>query len=385
MTWNSKYSRALSFEHACQNRNNSCLATEAAANKAILEQTAKWPALCGADKVTSLPAVKPVAGAGTSESILWRDAERTFKTEPFREQMIKVLELVADGDYHQGMGYLTGFLLLLVPPGDVSKMLHRIGTDDKYTPGYWKGQPEAFVRDAQVYMELVKIRFPAVGAHLEKASLVPEAYAQKWFVGLCVHTMPFATLVKVFEAFLSEGYMFLFKLSLAIVEALQERIVATNTGEVNKLFELLRLDAKMFPDTETGLSLSVFYLSPLLPHSLALSLSLSLSLSLICPSVRPSDRLSLSLSFSLSLSLARSISRSFSLSLALSLALSLPSLSTLSLYSLSRCARALSLSHTRPLRSPEFFEKIVASAKSFQLPEVCVCARVRARECLLPV
>jgi hypothetical protein len=277
VTWNSKYFRALSFENVCQNRNNSCLATEAAANKAILEQTAKWPALCGADKITSLPAVKPVAGAGTSESILWRDAERTFKTEPFREQMIKVLELVADGDYHQGMGYLTGFLLLLVPPGDVSKMLHRIGTDDKYTPGYWKGQPEAFVRDAQVYMELVKSRFPAVAAHLEKASLVPEAYAQKWFVGLCVHTMPFATLVKVFEAFLSEGYMFLFKLSLAIVEALQERIVAINTGEVNKLFELLRLDAKMFPDTETGLSLSVFYLSPLRPLSLALSLSLSLS------------------------------------------------------------------------------------------------------------
>ena len=128
------------------NRNNSYLATEAAANKDIIDQTAKWPALCGADKVTSLPAVQPVKGAGTTESILWRDAERTFKTEPYREQMIKVLELVADGDYHQGMGYLTGFLLLVVPPGDVSKMLHRIGTDEKYTPGYWKGQPEAFVR-----------------------------------------------------------------------------------------------------------------------------------------------------------------------------------------------------------------------------------------------
>jgi len=128
------------------NRNHAFLATDAAANKSILDRTAGWPALCGANEVKSLPAVQPVKGAGTSESILWRDAERTFKTEPYREQMIKVLELVADGDYHQGMGYLTGFLLLVVPPGDVSKMLHRIGTDEKYTPGYWKGQPEAFVR-----------------------------------------------------------------------------------------------------------------------------------------------------------------------------------------------------------------------------------------------
>jgi hypothetical protein len=75
------------------NRNNSYLATEAAANKDIIDQTAKWPALCGADKVTSLPAVQPVKGAGTTESILWRDAERTFKTEPFREQMIKVMRM----------------------------------------------------------------------------------------------------------------------------------------------------------------------------------------------------------------------------------------------------------------------------------------------------
>ena len=234
------------------NRNNGCLSTEAEANKIIIEQAAKWAGLCGADKVTVLPTVKPVKGAGTTESILWRDAERTFKTEPFRQQMIKVLETVADGDYHQGMGYLTGFLLLVVPPVDVTKILHKIGTDAKYTPGYWKGQPEAFVRDAMVYMELVKARFPKVADHLLKASLVPEAYAQKWFVGLCVHAMPFATLVKVFESFLTEGYMFLFKLSLAVIDALQEKLLAIDTGAVNKMFELLRLDAAVFPDTNTA-------------------------------------------------------------------------------------------------------------------------------------
>eukprot|EP00960_Hanusia_phi_P001764 50549-Hanusia_phi.AAC.1 len=38
-----------------------------------------------------------------------------------------------------------------------------------------------------------------VAEHLEKAGLVPEAYAQKWFVGLCVHTMPFEALLDLFE------------------------------------------------------------------------------------------------------------------------------------------------------------------------------------------
>jgi hypothetical protein len=166
--------------------------------------------------------------------------------------MITVLETVADGDYHQGMGYLTGFLLLLVPPSDVTKILHKIGTDAKYTPGYWKGQPEAFVRDAMVYMALVKTRFPKVAEHLTQASLVAEAYAQKWFVGLCVHVMPFTALVEVFEAFLAEGYMFLFKLSLALVDALQEKLLRIDVGAVNKMFELLRLDAAVFPDADAA-------------------------------------------------------------------------------------------------------------------------------------
>lgn len=229
-------------------RNSGLLGTAEGSNTEVLARAAKWAALCGADTVKELPKVTALKGAGTSESIIWRDAERTFKTEPFRKQMISVLELVADGDYHQGMGYFCGFMLLLVPPADVAKILHRVGTQDKYTPGYWKGQPEAFVRDALVYQRLVKTRMPEVAAHLEKASLVPEAYAQKWFVGLCVHTMPFAPLLELFEAFLAEGNLFLFKLSVAIVEAIKDKILETKPGEVNKLFELLRLDKKLFPD-----------------------------------------------------------------------------------------------------------------------------------------
>jgi hypothetical protein len=72
-----------------------------------------------------IPPVQALKGAGTTESIIWRDAERTFKDESFRKQMISTLEAVADGDYHQGMGYFCGFMLLLIDPADVAKILHR--------------------------------------------------------------------------------------------------------------------------------------------------------------------------------------------------------------------------------------------------------------------
>jgi hypothetical protein len=55
----------------------------------------------------------------------------------------------------QGLGYVAGFLLMVVPGDQVAHMLYCIGSDPKYTPGYWKGQPECFVRDAMVRLSLV--------------------------------------------------------------------------------------------------------------------------------------------------------------------------------------------------------------------------------------
>ena len=50
---------------------------------------------------------------------------------------------------------MAGFLLMVVPGDQVAHMLYCIGSDPKYTPGYWKGQPECFVRDAMVRLSLV--------------------------------------------------------------------------------------------------------------------------------------------------------------------------------------------------------------------------------------
>ena len=62
----------------------------------------------------------------------------------------------------QGLGYVAGFLLLVVEPDQVARMLHRIGSSPKYTPGYWKGQPECFVRDAMVRHSCAVALHPAL-------------------------------------------------------------------------------------------------------------------------------------------------------------------------------------------------------------------------------
>ena len=95
-----------------------------------------------------------------------------------------------------------------------------------------------------------------VGALLQSACVVPEAYASKWFIGLCVHVLPFEALfdfvearpptrkpvpcycaamrgarrpilgMRTLQAFLTEGFVFLFKFSLALIEKTSDKLLA---------------------------------------------------------------------------------------------------------------------------------------------------------------
>ena len=52
---------------------------------------------------------------------------------------------------------------------------------------------------------LAEEREPEVAALLQQACLVPEAYASKWLIGLCVHVLPFRALFDYVEASLELG------------------------------------------------------------------------------------------------------------------------------------------------------------------------------------
>lgn len=211
-----------------------------------------WPALCGADTASDV-----VAGVCDDEAalrIFLRDAERTFQDGGHRERMMSLLKQVwpENRDYHQGLGYVTSLLMLFFDSKTTVSMLLRLTRAERYTPGYWRAAPEPFVRDAMVYARLVEERQPAVAALLQQACVVPEAYASKWFIGLCVHVLPFEALLSYVEAFLVEGYVFLFKFALALVETIAPKLLECKFTDVNIILELLRLDTTRYPDDYEG-------------------------------------------------------------------------------------------------------------------------------------
>ena len=78
-------------------------------NKDVLERARRWVALCdtggvggGAARFLEGGASPPVMSAlPEGPRILAADAERTFKNEALRGDMVALLTRVADGDYHQ--------------------------------------------------------------------------------------------------------------------------------------------------------------------------------------------------------------------------------------------------------------------------------------------
>ena len=224
-------------------RRNAGFFTSAGIPDALRQRLATWPALAG---ISNAAVAAGVCDDEAAFRIFLRDAERTFQDEGHRQAFMELLKSVwpENRDYHQGLGYVCSLLMLVFDTDTTQAILLQLSRAPKYTPGYWRAAPEPYVRDAMVYARLVQEREPEVAQLLQAACVVPEAYASKWFIGLCVHVLPFHALFDYVEAFLKEGYVYLFKFALALVAATKERLLTFKPTDVNKILEVLRLDVQ---------------------------------------------------------------------------------------------------------------------------------------------
>lgn len=177
--------------------------------------------------------------------IIELDAVRTFSSEENRKQLIKVLQSIypITKDYHQGVSFISSFLLLFLKPEDVMKIV--IGLHKYYLQGYFKAMPKAYVRDSRVFLQVLKHFHIPLFNHL-KDLITPEAFVSKWFIGLNVHVLTFEALLLFFENLLKQGEQFLFKYSISLCKTLENEILKTK--DVSRILALLRLDQKIFPN-----------------------------------------------------------------------------------------------------------------------------------------
>jgi hypothetical protein len=213
----------------------------------LFPRVAKWPALAGvpegSEKVVLVSVDKP-------DRIFVADAERTFRHDDNRAEFVKLLAHLSSsfGDYAQGLSYVASFLRLFLDDATVVPLLQHLNAQERFVPGYWKHEAIKFATDAYVFQDLITRFLPKVAEHLKKNGVDPSVYCQKWFVGLCVHVLPFEYLFPYFEGFLEGGYQYSFKWGLSLINQLQDQLLKTN--DPSTLFGLLRLDSKFIAHDE---------------------------------------------------------------------------------------------------------------------------------------
>lgn len=100
---------------------------------------------------------------------------------------------------------------------------------------------EMLQRDAGMLNGLLKKTSPIVHRHLEKHKVEPLLYMTDWFLCAMTRTLPWDTLLSIWDCFLCEGIKVIFKVALVILGAsLESHKVRKSCNGLCETLEVLR-------------------------------------------------------------------------------------------------------------------------------------------------
>ena len=106
---------------------------------------------------------------------------------------------------------------------------------------YYKPGMEMLQRDAGMLNALLKKTSPSVYRHLQKHKVEPLLYMTDWFLCAMTRTLPWDTLLRVWDCFLCEGIKIIFKVALVILGGtLCSSKIRKSCNDLCETLELLR-------------------------------------------------------------------------------------------------------------------------------------------------
>ncbi|KAL3270939.1 hypothetical protein HHI36_021444 [Cryptolaemus montrouzieri] len=117
--------------------------------------------------------------------------------------------------YCQAQAPVAAFLLMHMPAEQAFWCL--ISVSDKYLENYYSPSVEVIQRDALILQGLLKKVCRPAYKHLKKVGAEPMMYCTEWFLCAFTRTLPWDTLLRVWDVFLCGGVKILFKTALVII------------------------------------------------------------------------------------------------------------------------------------------------------------------------
>ncbi|KAF1805971.1 rab-GTPase-TBC domain-containing protein [Mucor lusitanicus] len=126
-------------------------------------------------------------------------------------------------EYCQGMGRLAGLMLMQMTVEDTFWLL--VATIDRYMNGYFTPTLSQLRIDAYIIGQLLKDHSPKLAQHLESNDVLPIMYIAQWFLTAFTMTLPWDSVLRVWDAFYFEGIKVFYRVSLAIMDICKDHLL----------------------------------------------------------------------------------------------------------------------------------------------------------------
>lgn len=137
-----------------------------------------------------------------------------------QEDLFKVLKAYVvhnpvDG-YCQAQAPIAAVLLMHMPAEQAFWCL--VSICEKYLPGYYSAGLEAVQTDGDVLFGLLKKVVPQTYKHLKKQKVDPILYMTEWFMCVFTRTLPWSSVLRVWDMFFCEGVKVMFRVALVLIK-----------------------------------------------------------------------------------------------------------------------------------------------------------------------
>ncbi|XP_073416648.1 uncharacterized protein [Dendrobates tinctorius] len=117
--------------------------------------------------------------------------------------------------YCQAQAPVAAVLLMHMPAEQAFWCLVQIC--DKYLPGYYSAGLEAIQLDGEIFFALLRRICPMAYRHLKKFKIDPILYMTEWFMCIFSRTLPWVSVLRVWDMFFCEGVKIVFRVGLVLL------------------------------------------------------------------------------------------------------------------------------------------------------------------------
>ncbi|XP_069475406.1 TBC1 domain family member 10A [Ambystoma mexicanum] len=171
-----------------------------------------------------------MAGDPKWVDVIERDLHRQF---PFHEMFVargghgqqdlfRVLKAYTlyrpDEGYCQAQAPIAAVMLMHMPAEQAFWCLIQIC--EKYLPGYYSEKLEAIQLDGKILFSLLRRVSPTAYKHLNKQKVDPILYMTEWFMCAFSRTLPWSSVLRVWDMFFCEGVKVIFRVGLVLLKSM---------------------------------------------------------------------------------------------------------------------------------------------------------------------